>query len=104
ERMPRKRTHSWPGEERMPGRKRPRVRRRGRSRERTSQRAGQVRERVAQPATGERLTWYLGLALMAAFEGIDWPVAVVIAVGHELAGRARDRALREFSRGLEAGA
>jgi hypothetical protein len=40
---------------------------------------------------------------MALLEVIEWPVAVVIAVGHEIAHRARSRALREFAEGIEAG-
>jgi hypothetical protein len=31
-----------------------------------------------------------GLALLAALELIDWPVAVAIALGHEIVSRARD--------------
>jgi hypothetical protein len=40
---------------------------------------------------------------MAALEIIDWPVALVIAVGHEIAHRARSQALRELTEGVEAG-
>jgi hypothetical protein len=50
-----------------------------------------------------RLAWYAGLALMAVFEVIEWPVAIVIAVGHEIAHRARGQALRELAEGIEAG-
>ena len=49
-----------------------------------------------------RLAWYLGLGLMAALEVIEWPVALVIAVGHELTYRARTRALKELAKGIEA--
>jgi len=41
---------------------------------------------------------------MAALEIIDWPIAIVIAVGHELARRARTEAVRERAEGIEAGA
>lgn len=41
---------------------------------------------------------------MAALELIDWPIAIVIAVGHEIAHRARTEALRELAEGVEAGA
>jgi hypothetical protein len=54
-------------------------------------------------AADPRLAWYAGLALMAAFEVIDWPIAVIIAVGHEIAHRARARALRELAEGIESG-
>ena len=52
----------------------------------------------------ERLAWYAGLGVMAVVEVIEWPLALVIAVGHELAYRARTRALRELAEGIEAGA
>jgi len=39
---------------------------------------------------------------MAALEVIDWPVAIVIGIGHELAHRARTRAVRELGSGIEA--
>jgi hypothetical protein len=40
---------------------------------------------------------------MALFEVIEWPVAIVIAVGHEIAHRARSKAIRELAEGIEAG-
>ena len=40
---------------------------------------------------------------MAALEIIDWPVAIVIGIGHEIHHRARSRALRELTEGIEAG-
>jgi hypothetical protein len=69
--------------------------------------AAAARATRAQPARRserERLAWYCGLAAMAAFDVIDWPVAVAIAVGHEVARRAHSRSLREFAEGIEAGA
>ena len=39
---------------------------------------------------------------MAALEVIDWPVALVIGIGHELSHRARTRAVRELGGGIEA--
>jgi len=51
-----------------------------------------------------RLAWYAGLGLIAALEIIEWPVALVIAIGHEVAHRARTRALRELAEGIETGA
>ena len=52
----------------------------------------------------EQLAWYAGLALMALCEVIEWPLALVVAVGHEIAHRARSRAIRELAEGVEAGA
>lgn len=40
---------------------------------------------------------------MAVFEVIDWPVAIMIGLGHEIAHRARTQALRELAEGIEAG-
>jgi hypothetical protein len=40
---------------------------------------------------------------MAALEVIDWPIAIVLAAGYEIAHRARVEALRELAEGIEAG-
>ena len=72
----------------MPQRTRPRERA-GKTRPGTRERASQLPARPMRHAAGARLAWYVGLALIAAFEGIDWPVAPVVAVGHEPASRAR---------------
>jgi hypothetical protein len=50
-----------------------------------------------------RLAWYAGLALLAALEVVDWPVAIVMMLGHEIAHRAHSQALRNFAEGVEAG-
>ncbi len=63
-----------------------------------------ARSPAAQRAAERRLAWYLGLGLMAVFDVIEWPLAIVIAVGHEIAHRARTEALRELAEGIEAGA
>lgn len=62
------------------------------------------RSTQAAPAgpSDPRLAWYVGLGLMAALEVIEWPVALVLAVGHELTYRARTRALKELAKGIEA--
>jgi len=49
-----------------------------------------------------RFAWYVGLALMAAVDVIDWPVAIVIGIGHELAHHARTRIVRELGGRIEA--
>jgi hypothetical protein len=51
-----------------------------------------------------RLAWYTGLALMAVLEVIEWPLAIVMVLGHEIAHRAHSEALRDFAEGVEAGA
>ena len=51
-----------------------------------------------------RLGWYAGLAVMAAIEVIEWPLAIMMMLGHEIAHRAHHQALRDFAEGIEAGA
>jgi hypothetical protein len=51
-----------------------------------------------------RFAWYGGLAIMAAFEIIEWPLALLMMIGHEIAHRAHNEALRDFAEGIEAGA
>src|SRR6267378_7239633 len=50
---------------------------------------------VRQPSTHAttqrphpRLAWYTGLAVMAVLEIIEWPLAIVLVLGHEIAHRA----------------
>jgi hypothetical protein len=49
----------------------------------------------------EQLAYFGGLAALAAFELIDWPVAVVIAAGHFLASNHRNRLLEELGEAME---
>lgn len=49
----------------------------------------------------EQLAYYVGLAALAAFELIDWPIALVIATGHILASNHHNRMLEEFGEALE---
>jgi hypothetical protein len=49
----------------------------------------------------EQLAYYGGLAALAAFELIDWPVALVIATGHMLASNHRNQILEELGEALE---
>ena len=58
--------------------------------------------RVSTPARGT-LAWYAGLAAMAAFEVIEWPVALVVAAGHVLATHARDPEVEGAAQGAQAG-
>jgi hypothetical protein len=51
----------------------------------------------------ERAAFYAGLLALALIEVIDWPVAVLICVGHTVAHRAHNRALQGIAQGLEAG-
>lgn len=49
----------------------------------------------------EQLAYYGGLAALAAFELIDWPVAVVIAAGHIMANSHHNRLLEELGEAME---
>jgi hypothetical protein len=70
-----------------------------------ARREGRVRSGSASydKHANPRVAWYVGLALMAVFEVVDWPVAIIIAVGHEITHRAHSQALRELADGIEAG-
>jgi hypothetical protein len=49
----------------------------------------------------EQLAYYGGLAALAVFELIDWPIAVVIAAGHLLANNHHNRVLEELGEAME---
>lgn len=49
----------------------------------------------------EQLAYYSGLAALAAFELIDWPVALVIAAGHLLASNHHNKILEELGEVIE---
>jgi hypothetical protein len=49
----------------------------------------------------EQLAYYGGLAALAAFELIDWPVALVIAAGHVLASNHHNKLLEELGEAIE---
>ncbi len=56
--------------------------------------------KVALPPPDE-LAFLAGAGLLAAAGAVDWPVAVLLAVGHVLANRRNNRVLREFGEALE---
>jgi hypothetical protein len=49
----------------------------------------------------EQLAYYGGLAALAVFELIDWPVALVIAAGHLMASNHHNRLLEELGEAME---
>lgn len=49
----------------------------------------------------DQLAYYGGLAVLAALELIDWPVAVVIAAGHILANNHHNQILEELGEAME---
>lgn len=51
--------------------------------------------------TARQLAFYGGLAALAALEVVEWPIAVVIAVGHVLAEDRHNRVIHDFGEALE---
>ncbi len=49
------------------------------------------------------LTWYTGLAGMAAVGFIEWPIALVVAAGHALATHTHNPETQGLAEGAEAG-
>jgi hypothetical protein len=49
----------------------------------------------------EELAFLAGVGVLAALEIIEWPLALVLAVGHQLAHSHHGRVLREFGEALE---
>ncbi|MET9848267.1 hypothetical protein [Streptomyces ossamyceticus] len=49
----------------------------------------------------DQLAFLAGVGVLAACEIIEWPVALVLAVGHQLAHSHHGRMLREFGEALE---
>jgi hypothetical protein len=49
----------------------------------------------------QRLAFYGGVAALAAFGLVDWPVAIVLGIGHLLAEDHQHRCLDEFGEALE---
>jgi len=49
----------------------------------------------------EQLAYFGGLAALAAFELIDWPVALVVAAGHLLASNHHNKILEELGEAME---
>ncbi len=49
----------------------------------------------------EQLAYYGGLALLATFRIIDWPVALAVAAGHILANNHRSEVLEQLGEALE---
>jgi hypothetical protein len=89
---------------RLPGRARRRGAARAMSRQgRSAARHAQSTRSPRGQRPHSRFAWYLGLTLMATFEVIEWPLAIVVSVGHEVLHRTHSRALQEILRGMAAG-
>jgi hypothetical protein len=48
-----------------------------------------------------RLLFYAGLGVLAAIEVIEWPVALIVGVGHLLAEQRHSRAGRDVGEAME---
>lgn len=49
----------------------------------------------------QHLAWYAGVGLLALFDLVDWPVALILAVGKALADNRRNATLRELGDALD---
>ena len=49
----------------------------------------------------DRATFYAGLGALAALELLEWPVAIVVGLGHYLATRSRSTAGKELGEAAE---
>ena len=49
----------------------------------------------------KRPCYYLGLVALVAFDVLDWPLALVIGVGHLLADNSHHAAIKELGEALE---
>ena len=56
------------------------------------------RVRIPRP---EQLAYYGALGALAAFEIIDWPIALVIGAGHALASNHHNKVAEELGEALE---
>ena len=55
---------------------------------------------VALPGPNS-IPWIAGLGIVAALEIIDWPVAMLLAVGHTVMTNSKNQQLRELAEGIE---
>ncbi len=51
-----------------------------------------------------RVAWYVGLGAMAAFELVEWPLALLIGVTHAIETHSHDQIVDGLAGGVEAGA
>jgi hypothetical protein len=59
--------------------------------------------RVPLPSR-DQLPWVAGVALCAALDLVEWPVAAVVIAGHTLAAHSRNESLRRLAEGIESAA
>jgi len=83
----------------------------------TRQQRRRIRESVPAPTPGltlpglgwtvslpapRTMPWLAGLVLVAALDIIDWPVAILLAVGHTIMTNTKNEELRQLAEGIEA--
>lgn len=56
------------------------------------------RVRIPHP---EQVAYYGALAVLAAVEVIDWPIALALAAGHALVANSHNRVVEELGEALE---
>jgi hypothetical protein len=49
----------------------------------------------------EQMAYYAGIGALVALEVVEWPVALVLAVGHALITQQHNHTLHEFGQALE---
>lgn len=67
-----------------------------------------TRTRIELPVLGtvtlpppDELAFLAGVGVLALVGAVEWPVALVLGAGHALAGRRRNKLIREFGEALE---
>jgi len=81
----------------------PTSRRNGRVRSTRRRRTSVRHSRSVAQLPHPRFGWYVGVTMLAIVEIIEWPLAILMMVGHEIAHRAHSQALRDFAEGVESG-
>lgn len=92
-----------PGPQKAPAAKRVRVRRESLPEPAPQVRLPGVGWTLPLPAR-EQVPFIVGLSITVALDLIEWPVAVIVCLGHTLATRSRNEAIRELAGGIESGA
>jgi hypothetical protein len=49
----------------------------------------------------EQMAYYVGIGALVALEVVEWPVGLVLAVGHALITQQHNQTLHEFAQALE---
>jgi hypothetical protein len=52
----------------------------------------------------EMVPFYVGLAATAAIDLVDWPLAILVGLGHYIATNSHNHLVKEIAEGVDAGA